>query len=58
MTLLGKSNFSRVVGTECSARFEETVRTFNSICLNIVKVAFVKLHPDCLISFWGLNLYG
>lgn len=58
MTLLGKGNFSRVLGTECSARFKKTIRTSFSKCLNIVKVAFVKLYLGCLIPFWGLNLYG
>lgn len=50
MSLCGKSNFSRIVGTEYSARFEERIRTFISKCLNIVKVAFVKLYLGCLMS--------
>lgn len=57
MTLLGKSNFSIVVGTECSARFEVTIRTFISKCLNTVKVVCVKLYLGCLISFGALNFY-
>lgn len=57
MTFLGKSNFSIVVGTECSARFEVTIRTFISKCLNTVKVVCVKLYMGCLISFGALNFY-
>lgn len=52
---LGKGDLSRVVGTEYNVRFEERIITFISKCLNIVKVAFVKLHVSYLMSVFGFE---